>query len=61
MDTLNLTSVTQLAQENPRGSYSTPDLFEIGSATDVLRGPMISQPYRDCSNPGTSGWTQPCY
>ncbi len=60
MDSQNVLASTEGAERQKKG-YSTPELFDIGSATKLIQGPMINQPYRDCSNDGTSGWPQPCY
>ncbi len=60
MDSQKVMTLTE-RNESSNKTYSVPDLFEIGSATKLLQGPMMNQPYRDCSNDGTSGWSQPCY
>ena len=41
-------------------AYEKPDLFLVGSATELLQGPMMNATYRDCHNSGSSYDPQPC-
>lgn len=40
--------------------YQAPEVVRIGAATKLIRGPMFSGPYRDCSNDGRTNWPVEC-
>ncbi len=57
----NLTadSGTKAPVKRAETAYTSPELFEIGAATYLLQGPMVSAPYRDLHNDWYTNWPQP--
>ncbi len=60
MDTANMIASMNLPEPKPKKGYSTPELFDIGSAAKLIQGMMGSLPYRDCSNNYTTNFPYPC-
>ncbi len=60
MDTTHLIASTNLPEPPEKKAYTDPEMYDIGSATRLVRGDSMG-PYRDCANDSTTNWPQPCY
>ena len=62
MATKNLVSAERLGlgdeEKAPEGrkEYQAPDLFTMGTAIELIQGPMYSATYRDVTNSGYTYW-----
>ncbi len=56
---LSTGSIADGAEQKANTAYASPEVFEIGPATELLQGPMVSAPYRDLHNDWYTNWPQP--